>query len=79
MGFASFMASGFGRGLRIVVGLVLLAVGLLVVKGVWGVLIAVVALVPLLAGIFDVCVFAPLFRAPFKGREVRDRRGRITS
>jgi len=60
-------------------GLVLLAVGLLVVQGLWGIFIAVVALVPLLAGIFDVCVFAPLFRAPFKGSAVRDRSDRITS
>jgi len=79
MGFASFMASGFGRGLRIVAGLVLLAVGLLVVQGLSGILIAVVALVPLLAGIFDVCVFAPLFRAPFKGSAVRDHSDRIAS
>ncbi len=46
MGFASFMATGFGRGLRIVAGLALLVIGLLIVKGIWGVLIAIVALVP---------------------------------
>jgi len=79
MGFASFMASGFGRGLRIVAGVVLLAVGLRVVGGTEGAIIAIVALVPLLAGIFDVCVFAPLFRAPFKGSAVRDRAGRMAS
>ncbi len=43
------------------------------------ILLALVALVPLLVGIFDVCVFAPLFRAPFKGKEVRDRSDRIAS
>jgi hypothetical protein len=30
-------------------------------QGVSGILVAVVGLVPLLAGLFDFCVFAPLF------------------
>ena len=28
---------------------------------------------PLLAGIFDVCLIAPLLRAPFLGRDTRSR------
>lgn len=72
MGFVRFMASGTGRMIRVIAGVGLIGVGLLVVGGVWGMVIAVVALVPLLAGAFDVCVFAPLFRAPFSGREARN-------
>jgi hypothetical protein len=30
-----------------------------------------IGLVPLAAGIFDFCVLAPLFGAPFKGPEIR--------
>jgi hypothetical protein len=39
--------------------------------GTTGIIVAVIGLVPLLAGLFDVCVFAPLFRNPFKGPEIR--------
>jgi hypothetical protein len=27
--------------------------------------------VPLLAGVFDFCIFAPLFGAPFSGKAIR--------
>jgi hypothetical protein len=73
MGFAQFMSSGVGRGLRIVAGIILIAVGLAVVGGTGGIVLAVVGLVPLLAGVFDVCLFAPLFGAPLKGADVRAR------
>jgi hypothetical protein len=77
MGFATFMASGVGRGIRIVAGLVLIAVGgyLAFAKANvgLGVILAVVGLVPLAAGALDVCIFAPLFRAPFSGAKVRQR------
>ncbi len=71
MGFARFMATGVGRSIRIVAGSILIALGVLRVRGGRGALLALVGLVPLLAGTFDVCVLAPLLRAPFKGSEVR--------
>lgn len=75
MGFASFMASAAGRWLRIIVGLALVVVGLILAfqpaNMVLGIVLAVVGLVPLLAGVFDVCVFAPLFGAPFSGPKIR--------
>ena len=71
MGFAKFMSSGLGRGLRIVVGLALMVIGLVSVGGTGGIILAVVGAVPLLAGILDVCLFAPLFGAPLKGADVR--------
>ena len=71
MGFAKFMSSGLGRGLRIVVGLALIVIGLVSVGGTGGIILAVVGAVPLLAGILDVCLFAPLFGAPLKGADVR--------
>ena len=71
MGFARFMASTAGRAIRIIAGIALIAVGLLVVNGTGGIILAVVGLVPLVAGVGDFCVFAPLFGGSFKGAEAR--------
>lgn len=69
--FVKFMASSTGRIIRVVAGIALVAWGLLGLEGTMGLIVAVIGLVPLLAGLFDVCVFAPLFRNPFKGKEIR--------
>ena len=36
-----------------------------------GVALGVVGVVPLVAGLFDFCVFAPLFRMPLSGQKIR--------
>jgi hypothetical protein len=69
--FVSFMASPVGRITRIVAGLVLIAWGLLGLTGASGLVVAVVGMVPLVAGLFDFCVFAPLFGAPLAGPKIR--------
>jgi len=69
--FIKFLASTSGRILRIVAGIALVAWGILGLGGAGGIIIAVVGAVPLLAGLFDVCVFAPLFGNPFRGAEIR--------
>jgi hypothetical protein len=69
--FVKFMASPAGRITRIVAGIVLIALGLLVMHGVGGIIIAIVGLVPLVAGLLDFCVFAPLFGAPMSGPKIR--------
>lgn len=69
MGLVGFMASPAGRITRAVAGIVLIVIGA-VAGGAWRVL-AVVGLVPLLAGIFDVCVVSPLFGGPFRGAQIR--------
>lgn len=74
MAFALFMASPFGRGLRIVAGLVLMALGVFWIGNLAGWIVAVVGLVPLAAGVFDFCIFAPLFGAPFGGDAIRQGR-----
>jgi hypothetical protein len=71
MNFSKFMASGAGRLLRVIAGLVLIYVGFIIVKNTAGYIIGVIGLVPLLAGIFDFCIFAPLFRMPFMGKAIR--------
>jgi hypothetical protein len=69
--FVSFMASPIGRLVRIVAGVALIAWGLLALGGTLGIVVAVVGAVPLLAGLFDFCVFAPLFGAPISGAKIR--------
>lgn len=69
--FCTFMASTAGRITRVVAGVVLVALGLLVLKGTVGIVVAVVGLVPLAAGLFDFCVFAPLFGCPMSGPKIR--------
>jgi hypothetical protein len=72
-GFFSFIAGSAGRLIRALAGLALILVGLLLIQGTGGWILAIVGLVPLLAGVFDFCVFAPLFGLPFVGPRLRER------
>ena len=56
MAFTNFMSSTAGRGLRIIAGLALIVIGL-----------AVVGLVPLGAGVANVCLFGPLLGSDLHG------------
>jgi hypothetical protein len=72
MSFAKFMSSGLGRIIRIVAGLALILIGFLVIEGTVGIILAVVGVVPLVAGLFDICVIGALFLGtPLRGDEVR--------
>ena len=72
MALAKFLASMNGRILRIVVGIVIIAVALLAsLDTAPRVILVIIGLIPLLAGIFDVCVIAPLFGLPLSGKEIR--------
>jgi hypothetical protein len=68
--FVKFMASGAGRILRIVAGLALIALGFYL-QGTNGIIVGIIGAVPLAAGLFDFCVFAPLFGAPLSGTKIR--------
>lgn len=64
MSFARFMSSATGRVVRAVAGLALI---------IWGIAagipaLVIVGLVPLAAGVFNVCLLAPLLKAPFSGK-----------
>jgi len=66
------MSSIYGRLLRIIVGAALIIIGIFVFHSVaWTVLFIVVGAVPFLAGVMDVCIFAPLFGGPFSGKKAR--------
>ena len=68
-----FLASIAGRFVRALLGLILIALGIWAVSGAWGWVLIVIGLVPLAAGVFDFCVFAPLFGLPFMGERLRRR------
>ena len=67
MGFIKFMSSPAGRWTRGVAGLALLAIG---IAGniVW---LSVVGAIVAAAGIFDVCIFAPLWKLSLSGKKTR--------
>ena len=69
--FVSFMATTNGRVIRIVAGLVLIASGLFGPHGLGGTVVSAVGVVPFVAGLFDFCVFAPLFGQPLSGPKIR--------
>jgi hypothetical protein len=69
--FVSFMASTTGRIIRIAAGVALVLWGLMSIQGTTGIVVAVIGVVPLVAGLFDFCVFAPLFGNPMSGPKIR--------
>jgi hypothetical protein len=66
-----FMASMPGRIVRIVAGAALLLWGFMGLEATTGIVVMVIGLIPLLAGLFDVCLIAPLFGAPLSGPRIR--------
>ncbi len=69
MGFAKWMAQPIGRLIRIIAGIVLIALGLGVIGDTVGLIVAIIGVLPILAGVFNVCLIAPLIGAPFQGKK----------
>lgn len=67
--FVVFMATTAGRWVRIVAGVALIAWGWTMHQTTTGIVLMVVGLVPLLAGVFNVCLIAPIIGAPFAGKD----------
>ena len=75
MQFLQFMNTPVGRWIRIVAGVALIAAGI-AVGGTVGVVVAVVALLPIATGVFGVCPINPLFGQSMKACAVpAQRRG----
>jgi hypothetical protein len=77
--FACFMARPAGRLIRIIAGLALIGWGWSMRGTTTGTVLIVVGIVPILAGVFNFCLIAPIIGAPFSGRaalepEVSQRR-----
>ncbi len=73
-GFAQFIASGLGRLVRIVAGLALIGWGYTNYPNTGGIALMIVGLVPLAAGVFDLCLISPLLGGPLSGRRIRSAR-----
>lgn len=77
MAVAKFMASPGGRILRIVLGIVLAIIGFNIsLNGedgseTLGLIIGVIAIVPILAGVMNWCLIGPLLGAPFNGKDLQ--------
>jgi hypothetical protein len=69
MGLASVMSTMPGRVVRIAVGIAMLAIGAALGGGWW--VLAVAGLLPISAGVMNVCLIAPLIRAPLSGADAR--------
>ena len=67
MSFLRFMANPIGRSLRIVAGIVIVAVGLFTVGHTLGIALAAIGAVVFLAGALNFCLFAPFAGGPFRG------------
>lgn len=65
--FERFMASGYGRLARIGLGLALIGMGLGVVRGTAGLMMALFSIVPIGAGVLGLCPIAPLWGGHFIG------------
>ncbi|HEX3050507.1 MAG TPA: YgaP-like transmembrane domain [Aggregatilineaceae bacterium] len=79
-GLLSFMASRNGRITRIVVGAILVFIALSIAffgskSTVGGVIFGILGILPLMAGLLDICLLAPLFGKPYKGPELREALG----
>lgn len=70
MMLAKFMAGFVGRAIRVILGLVMIAVGLFAVQGTAGIILAVVGILPVAAGVFNFCAIAPILGVPFMGKAV---------
>ena len=68
MAFACFMAKPLGRGLRVVAGLALIGWGYTMRGTTPGTVLMIVGVLPLLAGVLNLCLIAPIIGAPFSGR-----------
>lgn len=69
MRFATWMASPRGRAPRIALGLALIAFGIYL-QSPWGIVIAVLGVIPLASGIDNFCVAGPLFGGGVDGRRL---------
>lgn len=70
-GFVKFMSSTAGRILRAVAGIALIAWGLIGLGDTTGYIVAAIGVLPLLTGVVDICVVAPLLGMPLTGVKCR--------
>ena len=71
-GFARFVNSSAGRVFRLVVGTGFLVVGYLFREQTLGVIAMVFSILPLSAGVFDLCYVSAILGGPLSGAKIRE-------
>ena len=66
-GFSRFMASSYGRAARIALGVTLITIGAFVIPRPVGLAVAAFGLLPIAAGVFNLCPIAPTWGGHFIG------------
>jgi hypothetical protein len=69
--FLNFATSSKGRIGRVVLGLVILALGMFVIQGTIGKVMTLMGLVPIAGGLFDFCLAGLMLGYPLSGEKVR--------
>ena len=67
--FIAFMQSLYGRALRIILGIVLVALGVFWLQDFWAAVLIIVGIVPLVAGLTGVFFIGPLFGYTLTGEK----------
>ena len=70
MRFSRWMATRWGRGPRIAVGLALIVFGIYL-QNPWGMLIALFGVLPVASGFDNCCLVAPMFGGSIDGRPLK--------
>jgi hypothetical protein len=63
-GLINFLQGSFGRVLRVVLGLALVYIGLALVGGTAGIIVAVIGLLPIAMGVWGPCLLGFIFKQP---------------
>jgi len=69
--FVKFMGSTAGRAIRVFAGTGLIAYGLMGVGGSNGYILAGIGVLPILTGLFNICIIGPLLGEPLSGAKAR--------
>ncbi len=76
-GFSKFLNTLAGRILRLVMGIGFLVVGFIYRDHALGVISIVWGLLPLSAGVFDICYISAALGGPLSGRKIRSQQVQI--
>ncbi len=77
-GFSKFLNTPAGRVLRLVLGIGFIVIGFIYRDHTLGVISIVWGLLPLSAGVFDICYVSAALGGPLSGKEIRRRFGSVT-
>jgi len=70
--FARFINSRAGRITRIVTGVAMIIWGYTQLENIFGMIWILAGIIPLSAGLFDICFISPLVGGPLAGKKVRE-------